>query len=342
MRAPLAAALFLLLVPAAAADPVTVAAWTVELTGEGPGLMLRDVAADARAEAAARLLAERAPDVVLLMGVDYDAGLRLVDAFAARVAAAGTAYPHRLSLRPNRGMATGIDLDGDGRLGEPDDAQGWGRFAGEGGMAILSRLPIRTGEVTDLSALLWRDLPGAIPPPLPPEVAAVQRLSTTGHWIVPVDLPDGRVLRLLVFHATPPVFDGPEDRNGRRNHDEVALWSALLDGRLPVAPPPPPLMIAGNANLDPLDGQGRREALAALLADPRLQDPAPRSGVHGTDTVDWPEAAPDDPGDLRVVYLLPSADLQVRDGGVIWPDAGQPLAAEAGLIRHKLVWLRVE
>ena len=37
-------------------------------------------------------------------------------------------------------------------------------------------------------------------------------------------------LHLLAHHPTPPVFDGPEDRNGRRNHDEAALWTAWLDG----------------------------------------------------------------------------------------------------------------
>jgi hypothetical protein len=64
-------------------------------------------------------------------------------------------------------MATGLDLDGDGRLGGAADAQGFGEFTGQGGMAILSRHPI--GPVTDHSAFLWRDLPGQIMPELPPE-----------------------------------------------------------------------------------------------------------------------------------------------------------------------------
>ena len=29
-------------------------------------------------------------------------------------------------------------------------------------------------------------------------------------------------------HPTPPAFDGPEDRNGRRNHDEIRFWSDYL------------------------------------------------------------------------------------------------------------------
>jgi hypothetical protein len=31
------------------------------------------------------------------------------------------------------------------------------------------------------------------------------------------------VLHVLVSHPTPPSFDGAEDRNGRRNHDDVQV-----------------------------------------------------------------------------------------------------------------------
>jgi len=40
---------------------------------------------------------------------------------------------------------------------------------------------------------------------------------------------DGVRHRLLVHHPTPPAFDGPEDRNGRRNHDEIRLLAEVLD-----------------------------------------------------------------------------------------------------------------
>lgn len=311
---------------------------------------------DPQAEAAAAVIAAAAPDVLVLTGIDYDHGLAALSAFAARIAGQGVEYPHRLALRPNTGWMTPLDLDGDGRLGGPGDAQGWGRFAGEGGMAILSRLPLETAAVQDYSAFLWADLPGALlPPGMSAEAKAVQRLSTTGHWAVPVTSPDGRHLTLLVWHATPPVFDGPEDRNGRRNHDEAAFWTALLDGRLPFAAPVPPFVLLGDSNLDPADGEGRREAIHALLADPRLQDPAPRSGGGveagvnsghqgdpALDTADWP-GEPGRPGNMRVDLVLPSADLSVLEAGVLWPPLGAPLAEEARVAsRHRLVWVRVE
>ena len=30
------------------------------------------------------------------------------------------------------------------------------------------------------------------------------------------------------MHPTPPVFDGAEDRNGKRNHDEIRLMADYL------------------------------------------------------------------------------------------------------------------
>lgn len=325
---------------------------------KGPGLLLRDILTgkDDQVEAAAAVIAAAAPDVLLLTGFDHDLDLVALTAFAARIAEKGRDYPHLFAIRPNTGWATGIDLDGDGRTGGPGDAQGYGRFAGEGGMAVLSRLPF--GEATDYSGFLWRDLPGALidGAELSPEAAAVQRLSSTGHWSVPVELPGGGVLTLLAWHAAPPVFDGPEDRNGRRNHDEAAFWSRLLEGALPYPPPEGPMVLLGDANLDPVDGDGRVEALEALLTGPRFQDPKPASaggaaaqgganagqaGDPALDTADW--ADDPGPGNLRVDYVLPSAALRVTAAGVRWPEPGSEAAALAeAASRHRLVWVDLD
>ncbi|MCA3442859.1 MAG: endonuclease/exonuclease/phosphatase family protein [Rhodobacter sp.] len=327
---------------AAAAEPLRVATFHAELSRDGPGLLLRDILrSDPQVEAAAQVIAHADPDVLVLLGIDYDYGLAALGAFADRVAAAGTVYPHRFALRPNTGRATGLDMDGDGRRGGPRDAQGYGRFAGEGGMAVLSRLPIDPAGVRDFSGLLWRDLPGAIlPDGMAPEVREAQRLSTTGHWEVPVRLAGGGTLRLLAWHASPPVFDGPEDRNGRRNHDEAALWLRLLDGTLPDAPPTPPFVILGDANMDPDRSEGRPAALRLLLAHPGLQDPRPE-GAGGLATADFPEAG--GPGRMRADYVLPSAGLSVRASGVVWPQDGDPLLPVVqAASRHRLVWVDIE
>lgn len=335
------------------------ATFSPELSRKGPGLLLRDIltAKDPQVEASAQVIAAAAPDVILLTGFDYDLGGVALEAFAARVRAAGADYPHRLALRPNTGMATGLDLDGDGESGGPGDAQGFGRFAGEGGMAVLSRFKL--GPATDYSAFPWRALPGNLMggAGLSPEAAAVQRLSSTGHWAVPVTLPDGTVLTLLAWMATPPVFDGAEDRNGRRNHDEAAFWLRLLDGALPFAVPSAPFVLLGDANLDPVDGDGRAEALASLLSDSRLQDPRPASpgavaaasaqgGANATqagdpalDTADWPDDG--GPGNLRVDYVLPSSGLVARNAAVWWPVPGAAADLAAAASRHRLVYVDI-
>jgi hypothetical protein len=211
------------------------------------------------------------------------------------------------------------------------------------------------GEARDLSGLLWRRLPGARLPtvdgaPFPSEDAqAAQRLSSTGHWIVPVEAPGGP-LTLLAWAATPPVFDGPEDLNGLRNADELALWARLLDGDL--GPAPEVFVLLGDANLDPADGEGFSSDMAAFLSDPRLQDPRPASeggraaatpgqaGDPALDTADWRE---DGPGNLRTHYVLPAAALRVLGAGVVWPLPADPLAEAAEATGpHRLVWVDLD
>nr|WP_246156621.1 endonuclease/exonuclease/phosphatase family protein [Aquicoccus porphyridii] len=317
--------------------------------------MLRDILkGNDQSEAVAEVIARVRPDILLLLDIDFDFEARALGALNARIAAAGHRFDHAFTKRPNSGMATDLDLDGDGRRGGPGDAQGFGRFAGEGGMAVLSRWPI--GEVTDLSGLIWGAQPWAIYPevggrPYPSDEAkAVQRLSSVAHWVLPVETPEGRVT-LAAFHATPSVFDGPEDRNGRRNHDEIMLWRHWMNGDFGQATEGR-FIILGDANLDPVDGDGIKVAIRGLLGDARLQDPLPKSpgapaeadpeheGNPALDTVDWPGP---DPGNLRVDYVLPSADFRLRGAGVFWPapgEDGHDLAQRAS--RHRLVWVDLE
>lgn len=334
---------------AARADSLRVATYNPDLSAAGPGLLLHDLGKKVlppQRAAVVSVLAALDADVLLLTGIDYDLRGEALAALAARLAEAGVSYPYRRVLRPNTGVATGLDLDGNGQLGEPRDTMGWGRFAGEGGMAVLSRLPFGP-DARDFSGFLWADLPDTLMPAADP-ARYLQPLHTTGAHEVPVQLPDGRTLRLLTFYASPPVFDGPEDRNGRRNHDEAAFWLRLLAGELPEPAPAPPFILLGQTSLDPEDGEGRPAALRALLAHPALQDPAPRAENTRKDAAHRGDPARDTAlydrlGGLRVEVILPSVDLRVAEAGVLWPEDGDALAGTlVAASRHRPVWVEID
>ena len=345
---------YLLMCCVAAAETVRVATWHVELTRKGPGLLLADIAkGDAQVDSVVSTIAHVTPDVILLTGIDWDHDGIALTALSQSLANAGIEFPYFFSARPNSGLPTKLDLDGDGYLGDAGDNQGWGRFPGHGGKAVLSKRKILS--VKDFSDQLWADQPNALLPETEDglfpsqQVYEIQRLANVGHWHLTLD----GGLQLLTMAAGPPVFDGPEDRNGRRNHDEITFWVRYLDEV------DAPAIVLGNANLDPNDGEGLQSAIQSLLTHERLQDTRPASaggpaaaavqggvnhshiGDPALDTVDWSDDT--GPGNLRVSYVLPDAGLKVTDSGVFWPLPDDPLYE---LLRdgprHRLVWVDLE
>lgn len=280
------------------------------------------------------MILETRPDILALQDIDYDANGLALGALADALADAGFEYPHRLTLRPNTGLLTGVDLDGNGRTTDARDAHGYGRFSGQGGMAVLSRYPV--GEVRDFSSVLWQDLPdNRAEDVTPPDALPILRLHTVGAWDVEVLTPGGP-FHILMSHATAPVFDGPEDRNGLRNADEVRFWHLYLDG-WPAGGASfnaGAFAFMGTLNVDPTQGEGLHGPVQALLTHPALQDPVP-----DRPTADWEEPAP---GDLRVDYILPAQGLTVVDAGVLWPAEGALSEAVEAASDHRLVWVDVD
>lgn len=355
--------------PAAAAS-LRIASYDAGLARDGPGLLYHELTTGPAADtlAVAAVIRAAAADVLLLAGFDQDPRGRALAAFRAllRQGEDGIDYPHAFAPPGNEGVASGLDLDDDGRTMGRNDAHGWGRFPGNSGLALLSRLPLDAAAARTFATLPWTALPGADLPRRPdggafpdPARQAALRLSSRSHWDVALILPDGGRLHLLAANPTPPLFDGPEGFNRRRNADEIRFWAAYLDGTgftddqgRTAAAPAAPLVLLGNLNLDPLDGAGDHPAIAELLAHPRLRDPRPASpaaaaagrdganarhrGDPRLDTADWRE---DGPGNLRVDYVLPSADLAVTASGVFWPAPGDRLAAAASATSHRLVWV---
>jgi Endonuclease/Exonuclease/phosphatase family len=361
-----------------AAATVRVAVFNASLVRDAAGGLRRDLErGDPQAAAVAAILQQVRPDVLLLLEVDRDpeALVQLERQYLAVPqpgGGAGLGYAHRFVPPTNTGEPSGLDLDRDGRSDGPGDALGYGAFPGQYGMVVLSRYPIDVDGIRCFHELRWRDVWGAQlpddPATTPPadwySCAAlhVLPLSSKNHCVVPVRVGE-RPLHLMVSHPVPPVFDGPEDRNGLRNHDEIRLWAALLDGApgLPVVlEPNARFVIAGDLNADPHDGDSTDDPIGRfLLAHPRVAaEPVPSSrgaeaaaqrdgGINAShvgpamyDTADFPDAD-GGPGNLRTDYLLPSQTLEVVDAGVFWPAPGEPGSELVGCSDHRLVWIDV-
>ena len=341
-------------------DSLRLVFWRIDLGARGPGYALRDIRAGADLPSLkADIIDHLSPDVLVISELDYDHDLVTLHAFGALIADRGTALPHVFAFPSNAGLRMGRDMNDDGRDDGPDDTQGYGHFAGQRALALLSRLPIDAEAARDFSGFLWKDLPNARLPELEPSVLEAQRLSSTGHWDIPILTSATQRLHLLIYQAGPPVFGGRSLRNLYRNHDETAFWLTLLEGRLPMPPPDGPFVLMGGSNLDPNDGDGLHGAMRALLTSPLLQDPQPQSegaiqaangefsaahvGPHALDTVYWPRQ----PGNLRVSYILPAAEIDVLSSGVLWPAPDSPDAELAAAldtleISHRPVWLDLD
>ncbi len=390
-----------LLAPGAAADApwakpddaVRFAVFNVSLARQRPSVLIDQLRAGpenpraaAQIDAIVEIIQRVRPDVLLLLELDYDPAGEALGLFEAALAAprngaAPLRFAHRFAAPVNTGVAVGADLDRDGVIGGPTDAQGWGLFRGQFGMALLSRHPIETESVRTFQTLLWADAPWAEAPVAPdgapfyaPEVWRQLRLSSKSHWDAPIRLPDGRRVHVLASHPTPPVFDGPEDRNGLRNAAEIRFWADYVSGadwpvddvgRAGGLDQAAAFVLLGDLNADPVDGDARRGAIEALLTHPRVQPIAPESAggraaaaaqgganrAHrappAQDTADWKDTGVRAPGNLRVDYALPSQGLRVLGSGVFWPGPEDPLRRLVGdgfppvSSDHRLVWIDV-
>ena len=367
-----------------------VATYNLSLNRASAGELEADLSTgdDPQARTVAEVIQRVEPDIVLLNEFDYVPELRAANLFrdnyleVAQGGADPVEYPYAYVAPSNTGVPSGLDLNNNGQVGGGDDAFGFGEFPGQYGMAVLSKYPIVVDEVRTFQNFLWKDMPGALLPDDPataapadwysPEELEVVRLSSKSHWDVPIRV--GReVVHVLASHPTPPTFDGPEDRNGRRNHDEIRFWADYITpgaskyivddaGQRRGLKPNQSFVIMGDQNADPLDGDSVAAAIDQLLDDKRIVDPMPTSeggaeaaAVQGgantvhrgdprLDTADFADTAP---GNLRADYVLPSRKLDVRDAGVFWPVAADPLSRLTGSFPfpssdHRLVWVDLE
>jgi 3-phytase/alkaline phosphatase D len=320
------------------------------------------------------------PDIVLLNEFDFDGDVDaagLLNQKFLNVAHEGRLpieYPYHFHAPSNTGIPSGLDLTGDGKNDGPGDAWGFGHFPGQYGMLLLSRFPVDEQRARTFRNFRWSALPRA-KRPLNPDGSDFYtndswqqlRLSSKSHWDVPIAVA-GSTLHVLAFHPTPPVFDGPEKRNALRNFDEIRFWTEYLDsksngvfvddqGRSGGFPAGEAFVLLGDINADPNDGDSLPGAAQQLLNHPRINasftpvstGAAAASEAQGginnkhegnpaADTADFNDRYT---GNLRLDFVLPSRELEIQDGGVFWPSAGEPGFEWIQVSDHHLVWLDI-
>lgn len=385
----------MLLAPAALASagapaPVRFATFNASLNRFNEGDLANELSSPGsdQPDVIAEIIQRTRPDVLLINEFDYDAGDVALDGFqdnylsVAHGDAEPIYYPYRFAAPSNTGIPSGRDLDKNGTIGGPGDAFGFGFFPGQYGMAVYSMFPIKYDEIRTFQLFLWKDMPGAMLPVNPDGTywydagdLEVFRLSSKSHWDVPIQI-NGKTVHILTSHPTPPVFDGPEDRNGTRNFDEIRFWADYVipsrsdyiyddDGVFGGITPGDPFVIAGDQNSDPFDGDSIPGSIQQLLEHPLINTrvtPDSEGGVEQSilqndnndfhlgdpafDTADFAESIFGGPGNLRADYVLPRKQLRINDAGVFWPLQDDPLFSLVGTFPfpssdHRLVWVDV-
>ncbi len=318
------------------------------------------------------------PDVLLLNEFDWyelDSALLFISNYLdnEQFGNESISYAHAISGAVNTGRDSNLDINSNGVLGEPEDAWGFGRFPGQYGMTVLSRFPLKLER--SFRFFKWSDMPGAMQPKnpdnstwYPKQIWEKLRLSSKNHWDIAVTI-DEHPVHFLVSHPTPPVFDGPEDRNGTRNHDEIRFWADYVEAKRSAyiyddagthggLAKDTHFVIAGDQNADPVDGDSSASAILQLLEHPMInatctpisdggEEASHLQGGKNLQHQGNPAADSGDfndrfTGNMRIDYALPSSTLKVVRCGIFWPAKNQPGHELIDVSDHRLVWVDVE
>ncbi len=371
-----------------AVKDVRFATYNASLNRSGAGDLVAELSVPGSPQPAAiaEIIQHSRPNVLLVNEFDFDASGTAAAMFQTNYLSVSQGgadpieYPFRYTAPSNTGIFSGFDLDNSGAAGDfaPNDSFGFGFFPGQFGMVVYSMFPIDMSEVRTFQNFLWKDMPGALlpedPPGTPwysPDELDVFRLSSKSHWDLPLVV-GGETVHFLTSHPTPPVFDGAEDRNGTRNHDEIRFWADYIRGGGAASyiyddnggsgglARGETFVIAGDQNSDPYDGDSIPGAIQQLLDNPMVNDKdtpssagaTEQSGLQGGintshisdpafDTADFSDSAP---GNLRADYVLPHKSMKITDSGVFWPLSTDPLFPLVGTFPfptsdHRLVWI---
>ncbi len=382
-----------LALPAPANGVVRVATFNVALNRKEAGQLVQDLKeGDEQAKRIAAIVQLVRPDVLLANEVDYSGGeaakILLNEYFKKpqnpKLQPEACDFGYYYTAAVNTGVSSGLDLNLNGRNTDSDDGWGYGAFPGQYGMAVYSKYPISDSAVRTFQMFKWSDMPNAKRPKLVDKVTGAEtffhsdavwkqlRLSSKSHWDVPIKIGES-TLHVIASHPTPPVFDGPEDRNGCRNHDEIRLIQDYVEGTAEAgyivddkgkAGPlglSAKFVIMGDLNSDPNDGSGIAQGILALLSSKRVAAnfvPESKGGVEasklqgkanekhkGNPANDTGDFNDNSAGNLRIDFVLPSSNCKIVGGGVFWPTADHLKVIDPKLVDasdHHLVWLDIQ
>lgn len=314
------------------------------------------------------------PDILLLNEFDYIQDPKQgVQAFIKHYLNQGQGdakaidYPYFYYNTVNTGQPSSFDLDNDGKATDiAADAWGFGFYPGQYGMVLLSKYPIQTSRIRTFQHFKWKDMPNFMSiqkadasPWYSKEAWQLFPLSSKTHWDIPITIAK-KTVHILASHPTPPVFDGPERRNAKRNHDEIRFWldyisddkaSYIYDdnGNVGGLRPNSRFVIMGdlNASVDK-EGDAIHSAITNLVQHEKVNNslvPQSRGGAEQTPgnpfaafhTATWR---------MRADYVLPSKfGFNLKQSGIFWPaknEVGyQLVSSRKASSDHRLVWLKL-
>ena len=186
------------------------------------------------------------PDVLLINEFDFDAEGLAAELFqrqlprrSARTAPGRSSYRYRYVAPSNTGIPSGFDLDNNGTVGGPQrrlrlrrSSRASSAWSSTPSYPIDSRpgphlpeLPLEGHAGRAAARRPGHPGPGRLVLARGARRSSGCRPRATGTFR---STSAARSIHFLVSHPTPPVFDGPEDRNGTRNHDEIRFWADYI------------------------------------------------------------------------------------------------------------------
>ncbi len=359
-------------------DTIRFALFNVALFRKNEGDLKKDLqfTDDVQIQNIAAVIQHVRPDVIALMEFDYDPKGESLEYFQKNYLSISQSgerpihYGYALPVASNTGVLSGQDFNNDGKIELPRDAFGFGRYNGQYAFALLSKFPLDTTQIRSFQNFLWKDMPGAKRPLKQDGTSYYNekawnqfRLSSKNHIDIPIELPNGKKIHTILAHPTPPVFDGPEDRNGLRNFDEIRLLKDYISGAAYLEDDSGEkgglqtgnsFVIMGDLNADPIDGDSYSGAIDQLLSDVEVNAavangnliPRSKGGkAHNKSKNDKGDPAHDTAFfGKRTDYVVPSKDLEVITSGVFWPVSGESLydqVRDKKASDHLLVWVDI-